>query len=50
MLTVRISKMFVTELLQYIHLIPAPVDRTSTSAWLNKRIWVTSKKVSQVLK
>ena len=30
--------------LQYRHLIPAPVDRTSTSAWLYKDPWITYQK------
>ena len=30
--------------LQYRKLIPAPVDRPSASAWLNKRTWMTCQK------
>ena len=31
-------------LLQYIHLIPAPVDRTSANDWLKKHAWITCQK------
>ena len=30
--------------LQYKHLIPSPVDRTSASAWLYKHLWITYQK------
>ena len=33
--------------IQYRHLIPAPVDRTSASFWLYKHPWVTCQKISQ---
>ena len=33
--------------LQYRHLIPAPVDRTSASAWLYKTPWITCQKITQ---
>ena len=29
---------------QYRHLIPAPVDRTSSSAWLYKKTWIPYQK------
>ena len=32
---------------QYRHLIPAPVDRTSASAWLHKQPWITCRKICQ---
>ena len=34
-------------IVQYRHLIPAPVDRTSGSAWLYKHPWITCQKMSQ---
>ena len=33
--------------IQYRHLIPAPVDQTSTSAWSYKHPWITCQKISQ---
>ena len=33
--------------IQYSHLIPAAVDRTSSSAWFYKHPWITSHKISQ---
>ena len=32
--------------LQYIHLIPVPVGRTSASGWLYQSIWMTRQKIS----
>ena len=34
--------------IQYRHLIPAPVDRTSVRTWSLKHLWITCHKVSQV--
>ena len=33
--------------LQYRHLLPAPIDRASASAWLYKQPWITFQKISQ---
>ena len=33
--------------LQYRHLIPAPVDRMSVSAWLYKHPWISCQRISQ---
>ena len=33
--------------IQYRHLIPAPVDRTSASFWLYKHPWVSCQNISQ---
>ena len=32
---------------QYRHLIPTPVDRTSASAWLYKQPWIACQKIRQ---
>ena len=34
--------------LQYRHVIPAPVDLTSTSTWLYKHIWITCQLEKQI--
>ena len=34
--------------LKYRHVIPAPVDRTSASAWLYIHPWITCPKISQI--
>ena len=39
------SKLCFYHYLQYRHLIPAPVNRTSASAWLHKHPWITCQKI-----
>ena len=36
---------YIVTYLQYRHLVPAPVDRTSASAWLYKTPWITCHKI-----
>ena len=39
--------MYVCMYVQYRHLVPAPVDRTSVSAWLFKDPWITCQTIGQ---